>query len=158
MEGNEDDVSCEKIFDAPKKTHKSNVWHYFGFFKREGQLDKTHVICKQCRVAIKYAGNTTNLATHMKRRHGVDTSAAAPSSPPDSVEAADTHKNSRSLGKALLAAAPALCRAMSLCRAEYLQDRCDRGVQNISHTSYLHDQFIKSPKYFSFLLTGVLWK
>lgn len=105
MEGNETDVDCEKIFDAPKKTHKSNVWHYFGFFKREGKLDKTHVICKQCRVAIKYAGNTTNLAKHMKRRHGVDTSAAAPpSSPSDSTEAPDTpsgskadDKNSRSI-------------------------------------------------------------
>ena len=80
MEGNESDVSYRKIFDAPKNTYKSNVWYYFGFFKREGKLDKTHVICKQCRVAIKYAGNTTNLATHMKRRHGVDTSAAAPPS------------------------------------------------------------------------------
>lgn len=99
MEGNEDDVSCEEIFDAPKKTHKSNVWHYFGFFKREGQLDKTHVICKQCRVAIKYAGNTTNLATHMKRRHGVDTSAAAPSSPSDSVEAPDTQSGSKAADK-----------------------------------------------------------
>lgn len=109
MEGNETDVNSEKIFDAPKRTHKSNVWHYFGFFKREGKLDKTHVICKQCRVAIKYAGNTTNLAKHMKRRHGVDTSAAAPpSSPSDSTEAPDTpsgskadDKNSRSIKRFL---------------------------------------------------------
>lgn len=91
MEGNED----EKIYDAPKKTHKSNVWRYFGFFKRDGELDKTHVICKQCRVAIKYAGNTTNLATHMKRRHGVDTSAAPPSSPSGSTGAPDTPSGSR---------------------------------------------------------------
>lgn len=96
MEGNENVVDCEKIFDAPKRTHKSNVWHYFGFFKREGKLDKTHVICKQCRVAIKYAGNTTNLAKHMKRRHGVDTSAAAPpSSPSDSTDAPDTPSGSK---------------------------------------------------------------
>lgn len=96
MEGNETDANCEKIFDAPKRTHKSNVWHYFGFFKREGKLDKTHVICKQCRVAIKYAGNTTNLAKHMKRRHGVDTSAVAPpSSPSDSTEAPDTPSGSK---------------------------------------------------------------
>lgn len=104
MEGNENDVNCEKIFDAPKNTYKSNVWHYFGFFKREGELDKTHVICKQCRVAIKYAGNTTNLATHMKRRHGVDTSVALRSSPSDSTKTPDTRsginvcdKNSRSI-------------------------------------------------------------
>lgn len=94
MEGNENDVNCEKIFDAPKNTYKSNVWHYFGFFKREGELDKTHVICKQCRVAIKYAGNTTNLATHMKRRHGVDTSVALHSSPSDSTKTPDTPSGS----------------------------------------------------------------
>lgn len=100
MEGNENDFRCEKIFDAPKNTYKSNVWHYFGFFKREGELDKTHVICKQCRMAIKYAGNTTNLATHMKRRHGVDTSAAAPpSSPSDSTETPDTPSGSKACDK-----------------------------------------------------------
>lgn len=100
MEANEDDVSSKKIFDAPKNTYKSNVWHYFGFFKREGELDKTHVICKQCRMAIKYAGNTTNLATHMKRRHGVDTSAAAPPSPPtDSTKTPDAPSGSKACDK-----------------------------------------------------------
>lgn len=132
MEGNENDVSCEKIFDAPKNTHKSTVWHYFGFFKREGKLDKTHVICKQCRIAIKYAGNTTNLATHMRRRHGVDPSAAAACSPsgstgtPDIPSGTKACDNSRSITSFCgqnthLAAEPALylfCKDYQLCNAE----------------------------------------
>lgn len=40
--------------------------------------------------------STTNLATHMKRRHGVDTSAAAPpSSPSDATEARATLSGSK---------------------------------------------------------------
>ncbi len=82
IEGNKNEIDSEEIFNAPKKTHKSNVWRYFGFFKRDGKLDKTHAICKQCRAVINYIRSTTNMATHMKRRHGVDTSAAAPLTSP----------------------------------------------------------------------------
>ncbi|KAL6491014.1 hypothetical protein MHYP_G00013590 [Metynnis hypsauchen] len=96
MEGNESISNDKEIFNAPKKTHKSNVWQYFGFFKRGGQLDKTHAICKQCRGAIKYVSSTTNLATHMKRRHGVDISAAAtPSFSSDPAETRATLSSSK---------------------------------------------------------------
>lgn len=51
---------------------KSAVWKYFGFSKKEGKINKTHAICKKCKAEIKYTGNTTNLAVHLKRKHGVD--------------------------------------------------------------------------------------
>ena len=50
---------------------KSTVWKEFGFYKRGGELDKTTAICKQCRAAIRYTGSTTNLSTHLKRRHNI---------------------------------------------------------------------------------------
>ena len=33
-------------------------------------MDKSLAICKLCRTAIKYNGSTTNLKTHLVRRHG----------------------------------------------------------------------------------------
>lgn len=78
------EVEEKEIHSAPKSTYKSNVWQYFGFFKKDGQLDKSQAICKRCRAPIKYTSSTTNLATHIKRRHGVDTMFAAAS---DSAEA-----------------------------------------------------------------------
>ena len=33
-------------------------------------MDKSLAICKVCRTAIKYSDSTTNLKTHMVRRHG----------------------------------------------------------------------------------------
>lgn len=65
----------------PPKQYKSSVWQHFGFFKKGGNLDKTNAICKMCRAAIKYTGSTSNLATHLKRRHGLDDCA----SPSDSA-------------------------------------------------------------------------
>ena len=32
--------------------------------------DKSLAICKGCRTAMKYSGSTTNLKTHLVRRHG----------------------------------------------------------------------------------------
>ncbi|KAK0143586.1 Zinc finger BED domain-containing protein 1 [Merluccius polli] len=49
----------------------SFVWLYFGFRKKEGNLDKTHAICKRCLVELKYTGNTTNLANHLQRKHSI---------------------------------------------------------------------------------------
>ena len=62
--------------DVPRTCNKSKVWQHFGFTKKDGKFDKTHAICKICRAAIKYTGSTTNLGTHLKRRHG-DTSASS---------------------------------------------------------------------------------
>ena len=33
-------------------------------------MDKGLATCKVCRTAIKYSGSTTNLKTHLVRRHG----------------------------------------------------------------------------------------
>lgn len=39
-----------KIFTVLKK-FKSIVWKYFGFYKKDGKLDKTRIICKECRAS-----------------------------------------------------------------------------------------------------------
>jgi hypothetical protein len=59
--------------------YKSAVWKYFGFLKKDGSTDKTHAICKKCRSAIKYSGNTTNLSGHLIKKHGIDPHAATSS-------------------------------------------------------------------------------
>ena len=46
---------------------KSDVWKHFGFYKRDGKLDKTKAICKVCRTAVPYSSATTNLGTHLSR-------------------------------------------------------------------------------------------
>ncbi|XP_039607958.1 E3 SUMO-protein ligase ZBED1-like [Polypterus senegalus] len=56
---------------------KSTVWKYFGFRKKEGKIDKTHATCNECQMNIKYHSNTTNLASHLKRKHGLDLAATA---------------------------------------------------------------------------------
>ena len=59
------------IHNFPGKA-KSDVWESFGLYKREGgsgDLDKTKVICRQCRTELKYQGNTTNLKYHLSRYH-----------------------------------------------------------------------------------------
>ena len=61
----------EPIFNAPS-TLRSKVWKTFGFFKKEGKLDKSEAVCKICRAAIKYTGSTTNLSTNISRRHASD--------------------------------------------------------------------------------------
>ncbi|XP_051990723.1 E3 SUMO-protein ligase ZBED1-like isoform X2 [Xyrauchen texanus] len=62
--------AAEKITAAPSK-YKADVWVHFGFKNKLGsiELDKTNAICKLCHAAIKYSGNTTNLRTHLVRRH-----------------------------------------------------------------------------------------
>lgn len=69
----------------PPSNYKSSVWKHFGFYKKAGNLDKTHAICKICRAAIKYTGSTTNLTTHLKRRHGVSLETPAASSSSSSL-------------------------------------------------------------------------
>ena len=59
----------EKIFNAPGK-QKSKVWTVFGFYKKEGKLDRSRAVCKLCRASLTYTGSTTNLDQHARRRHG----------------------------------------------------------------------------------------
>lgn len=65
-----DDVN---IADAPA-AFKSPVWQYFGFqtIEENGvrRADKTKTICKVCYGNVSYAtGNTSNMSTHLKRKH-----------------------------------------------------------------------------------------
>lgn len=78
------DMADPELF-LPPSHFKSSVWKHFGFYKRDGNLDKTHAICKICRAAIKYTGSTTNLITHLKHQHKV--SAAETPSPSESAVA-----------------------------------------------------------------------
>lgn len=50
---------------------KSNIWTYFGFFNKEGNkdMDMTYEICKECRMKMKYSGNTAHLRAHLTRHH-----------------------------------------------------------------------------------------
>lgn len=63
-------MSTDNIRAAPSK-YKANVWVDFGFKNKPGSmdLDKANAICKLCHAAVKYSGNTTNLRTHLVRRH-----------------------------------------------------------------------------------------
>ena len=49
---------------------RSEVWKKFGFYKKEGHLDRSLATCKVCRTDNKNSGSTTNLKTHLVRRHG----------------------------------------------------------------------------------------
>ena len=57
------------IHNAPARL-KSKVWKKFGLYLKNRVLDKSVAICKDCKTAIKYSGSTTNLNTHLVRRHG----------------------------------------------------------------------------------------
>ena len=60
-------------------TYKSGVCGHFGFYKEMVSL--RNAICKMCRAAIKHTGSTTNLSSHLKRRHGVNVTERSPSAP-----------------------------------------------------------------------------
>ena len=63
-----------KVVDAPAN-FKSKVWQYFGFTRVTDQngiktLDKTKTVCKVCEAQIAYrTGNTTNMFTHLQKKH-----------------------------------------------------------------------------------------
>lgn len=59
---------AKQTFYSPL-SFKSKVWQHYGF--KDGRHDRTDAICKMCRASVKYAGSTTNLISHLKRRHGV---------------------------------------------------------------------------------------
>lgn len=69
MEEAEDESAQRKIFNVSGK-QKSKVWTVFGFYKKEGKLDRSHAICKLCRASLTYSGSTTNLDQHARRKHG----------------------------------------------------------------------------------------
>lgn len=62
----------EVICDAPAK-YKASVWKHFGFLGNDvnGVIneDRTKCICCICKGKLKYSGNTTNLTTHLSRKH-----------------------------------------------------------------------------------------
>lgn len=68
--------SGSEIVNAPANL-KSKVWKHFGFAKKNGEIDKTSAVCRICKSAIKYLGNTTNLASHLLRRHGITEASAS---------------------------------------------------------------------------------
>ena len=57
--------NSDTVYKGPANL-KSKVWKRFGFYQKEGHLDKCLAICKVC----KYSGSTTDLKTHLVRRHG----------------------------------------------------------------------------------------
>ena len=63
-----------EVVDAPAN-FKSKVWKYFGFVRVTDQngiktWDKTKTVCKVCEAQIAYGtGNTTNMFTHLQRKH-----------------------------------------------------------------------------------------
>ena len=63
-----------EVVDAPAN-FKSKVWQYFSFARVTDQngiktLDKTKTVSKVCEAHIAYGtGNTTNMFTHLQRKH-----------------------------------------------------------------------------------------
>ena len=76
---------AEEELHVPTNCNKSKVWQHFGFYKKDGQFDKIHVIGKIYHAAIKYTGSTANLGSHLKRLHGICVETSA--SPSDSAMA-----------------------------------------------------------------------
>lgn len=85
--------STATIYNAPSNL-KSKVWKTFGFLKKDGKLDKSLAICKLCKATIKYTGSTTNLSTHLLRRHG-GTDAGDEESVDANVSQASASKNAQ---------------------------------------------------------------
>lgn len=69
-----------------KPRAKSLVWMYFGLKADDkGQpLHNGQVVCRLCRkIVLAKGGNTTNLRSHLKRRHRAKFSSAASEIPGD---------------------------------------------------------------------------
>jgi hypothetical protein len=59
-----------KIVECSKKKRKSSfVWKYFGYIEENGQINQKLVGCKLCNLIMPYSGNTTNLRSHLDRKH-----------------------------------------------------------------------------------------
>lgn len=88
------DTNTEETIYGAGPHLKSFVWKHFGFYKREGKLDKTKAICKICRTAVPYSSATTNLCTHLSRHHKIteeEKSAVASSTSNAQAEASAAH-------------------------------------------------------------------
>ena len=68
-------MDAEPEIERAGSAFKSLVWKHFGFVKS----DKSKVICLHCKGVLKYAGNTTNMAVHLKRHHPQYSSASSSS-------------------------------------------------------------------------------
>lgn len=67
-----------KIYGFPGK-YKSQVWESFGFYMEDtGKLDRSKAICRICRKAVSYSGNTTNLHNHVSHHHPLKKALMAP--------------------------------------------------------------------------------
>lgn len=69
---------------------KSKVWQHYGFYKKDGKLDKLSAICKLCFAPIKYTGSTTNLITHLKWQHSINIESESSSEPSSSRPSGST--------------------------------------------------------------------
>ena len=64
------DGNAEIIIVNAPASFRSQVWKYFGFEKND--KTRTSSICKKCFIKVSYkTGNTSNMATHLKRIHGI---------------------------------------------------------------------------------------
>lgn len=65
----------QKNLEKPPASFKSHVWEHFGFlvkYNDDGRrvLDKTVTVCRHCGMRKPYeSGNTSSMATHLKRHH-----------------------------------------------------------------------------------------
>lgn len=66
--------STQELEDPPA-CFKSVVWESFGFpvkygSKGERVVDRTMMVCRHCKAAVRYvSGNTSNMLTHIRRHH-----------------------------------------------------------------------------------------
>jgi len=62
-----------KLIDPPA-SFRSAVWKYFGFPEADGKVVKSKSVCKICFASVLYkTGTTSNMNTHLKRKHSIDT-------------------------------------------------------------------------------------
>ncbi|XP_060085252.1 E3 SUMO-protein ligase ZBED1-like [Ylistrum balloti] len=57
---------------SPPATFKSKIWKHFGFRQedKDGKVVTEFTTCRHCDMNVSYkCGNTTNMATHLKRHH-----------------------------------------------------------------------------------------
>ena len=65
--GNIDSTGDQELFPNPKG--KSEVWKYFGFRKKAGDLQTDKTICRICRAEYKTQSSTTSLINHLNSQH-----------------------------------------------------------------------------------------
>ena len=83
----------QKIY---RPTYRSSVWKHFGFCKHGGVLNKSVAVCRICRSQITNHRNTTNLSSHLLRRHGIKQNADSPGTSSSVTAAAAAECNSSS--------------------------------------------------------------